>query len=122
MTDGLTDETQPDEPAPDTDADAGTEGETNPKTGLQRSGPPDDDGQDYIDRSTIDFDPDEGLLSGTAITGDSDIPGPHERGEDGQGDEQSDEQDGEQTGQHDGAESPGADSQQDEGSSEDEDS
>jgi hypothetical protein len=46
-----------------------------------------DDGQDYIDRSKIDFDPDEGLLSGTAIDGTSDIPGPHEQGEDGGGDE-----------------------------------
>lgn len=27
------------------------------------------DGQDYIDRSVIDFDPTDGLLSGTAITG-----------------------------------------------------
>lgn len=46
--------------------------------------PPDEaregDGQDYIDRSSIDFDPDDGLLSGTAIDGTSDIPGPHEQG------------------------------------------
>jgi hypothetical protein len=53
--------------------------------------PPDearkDDGQDYIDRSSIDFDPDEGLLSGTAIDGTSDIPGPHEQGEDGGGEQ-----------------------------------
>jgi hypothetical protein len=41
-----------------------------------------DDGQDYIDRSSIDFDPDDGLLSGTAIDGTSNIPGPHEQGED----------------------------------------
>ena len=53
--------------------------------------PPDEDregdGQDYIDRSKIDFDPDDGLLSGTAIDGTSDIPGPHEQGEDGGGEE-----------------------------------
>lgn len=58
---------------------------------TQTQNPPDekrqDDGQDYIDRSKIDFDPDDGLLSGTAIDGTSDIPGPHEHGEDGGGEE-----------------------------------
>jgi len=33
-----------------------------------------DDGQIYVERDKIDFDPDEGLLSGTAIDGTSDIP------------------------------------------------
>jgi hypothetical protein len=33
-----------------------------------------DDGQIYVDRDKIDFDPDDGLLSGTAIDGTSDIP------------------------------------------------
>ena len=41
-----------------------------------------DDGQEYIDRDKIDFDPDEGLLSGTAVDGTSKIPGPHEQGDD----------------------------------------
>ena len=41
-----------------------------------------DDGQDYIDRSALDFDPDDGLLSGTAVDGTSNIPGPHEKGDD----------------------------------------
>ena len=36
-----------------------------------------DDGQSYVDRDKIDFDPDDGLLSGTAIDGTSEIPGPH---------------------------------------------
>lgn len=36
----------------------------------------------YANRDLIDFDPDEGLLSGTAINGTSDIPGPHAQGED----------------------------------------
>jgi hypothetical protein len=40
------------------------------------------DEQDMIDRSTIDFDPDEGLLSGTAIKGGTEIPGPHEHVDD----------------------------------------
>ena len=35
-----------------------------------------DDGQDYVDRSVIDFDPADGLLSGTAIDGTSEIPDP----------------------------------------------
>jgi hypothetical protein len=34
----------------------------------------DDDGQIYVDRDKIDFDPDDGLLSGTALDGTSDIP------------------------------------------------
>lgn len=33
-----------------------------------------DDGQIYVERDKVDFDPDEGLLSGTAIDGTSDIP------------------------------------------------
>jgi hypothetical protein len=37
-----------------------------------------DDGQQYIDRSKIDFDPDDGLYTGTAVEGTSEIPGPHE--------------------------------------------
>lgn len=32
-----------------------------------------DDGQIYVERDKVDFDPDEGLLSGTAIDGTSDI-------------------------------------------------
>ena len=35
----------------------------------------DEDGQIYVDRDKIDFDPDDGLLSGTAIDGTSEIPG-----------------------------------------------
>ena len=42
-----------------------------------RDAPPTDDGQEYLDRDKLDFDPDDGLLSGTAIDGTSDIPGPH---------------------------------------------
>ena len=36
------------------------------------------DGQEYLDRSKLDFDPDDGLYSGTAVDGESEIPGPHE--------------------------------------------
>lgn len=39
------------------------------------------DGQDYVDRSKIDFDPSAGLYTGTAVAGTSEIPGPHEAGE-----------------------------------------
>lgn len=37
----------------------------------------DDETQDFVDQSKIDFDPDEGLYSGTAVDGTSEIPGPH---------------------------------------------
>ena len=44
----------------------------------------DDDEQDFVDQSTIDFDPDDGLYSGTAVTGTSEIAGPHMDGETGE--------------------------------------
>jgi hypothetical protein len=49
------------------------------ETAADTENPPgrEDDGQEYVDRSKIDFDPDDGLLSGTAIDGTSEIPGPH---------------------------------------------
>ena len=37
----------------------------------------DDDDHDFVDQSKIDFDPDDGLYSGSAVTGESEIPGPH---------------------------------------------
>jgi hypothetical protein len=37
----------------------------------------DDEDQDFVDQSKIDFDPDDGLYSGSAVNGDSEIPGPH---------------------------------------------
>jgi hypothetical protein len=43
------------------------------RIGLDR----DDQEQDFADQSKIDFDPDEGLYSGTAVHGTSEIPGPH---------------------------------------------
>ena len=44
------------------------------KTPAQPEGR-EDDGQEYVDRSKIDFDPDDGLYTGTAVEGTSDIPG-----------------------------------------------
>ena len=42
------------------------------------------DGQEYLDRDQLDFDPDDGLYSGTAVDGTSEIPGPHdEEGDEG---------------------------------------
>ena len=41
-----------------------------------------DDGQVYVQRDDIDFDPEEGLYSGTAVHGGTDIPGPHEQVDD----------------------------------------
>ena len=37
-----------------------------------------DDGQEYVDRDAVDFDPEDGLYTGSAIDGGSDIPGPSE--------------------------------------------
>lgn len=72
----------------DTTTGGGAPGQ--PQQGEARPAGREDDGQDYIDRSSIDFDPDEGLLSGTAIEGTSNIPGPHERGEDADPDDTED--------------------------------
>jgi hypothetical protein len=36
-----------------------------------------DQGHDFVDQSKIDFDPDDGLYSGTAVEGNSEIAGPH---------------------------------------------
>lgn len=41
-----------------------------------------EDGQVYVDRDKIDFEPEEGLYSGTAVHGGTDIPGPHEQVDD----------------------------------------
>ncbi|HET6876491.1 MAG TPA: hypothetical protein VFH38_03080 [Jatrophihabitans sp.] len=41
-----------------------------------------DDGQVYVSRDAIDFDPEDGLYSGTAVHGGTDIPGPHEQVDD----------------------------------------
>ncbi|HKC28227.1 MAG TPA: hypothetical protein VKB75_09465 [Jatrophihabitans sp.] len=37
----------------------------------------DDEDHQFVDQSKIDFDPDDGLYSGTAVDGNSEIPGPH---------------------------------------------
>jgi hypothetical protein len=50
------------------------------KVGLDRS----DESQSFVDQSKIDFDPDEGVYSGTAVDGTSDIPGPHLESESGE--------------------------------------
>jgi hypothetical protein len=50
------------------------------RIGLDRS----DEGQIFVDQSTMDFDPDDGLYSGTAVDGSSEIPGPHQDHESGE--------------------------------------
>lgn len=40
------------------------------------------DGQSYLNRDDVPYDPAEGLLSGTAITGETEIPGEHENTDD----------------------------------------
>jgi hypothetical protein len=37
----------------------------------------DDGDHTFVDQSVIDFDPDAGLYSGTAVDGTTEIPGPH---------------------------------------------
>jgi len=37
-----------------------------------------DNEPEYLDRDKLDFDPDDGLYTGTAVEGTSEIPGPHE--------------------------------------------
>lgn len=44
----------------------------------------DDDDHDFVDQSNLDFDPDDGLYSGTAVDGTSEIAGPHMDGETGE--------------------------------------
>jgi hypothetical protein len=43
-----------------------------------------DESQEFVDKSKIDFDPDEGVYSGTAVDGTSEIPGPHLDGDSGE--------------------------------------
>jgi hypothetical protein len=38
----------------------------------------DDENHQFVDQSKIDFDPDDGLYSGSAVDGSSEIPGPHQ--------------------------------------------
>ncbi len=66
--------------SPETTSDQGEQRDKNEKIGLDR----DDEEQDFVDQSKIDFDPDDGLYSGTAVDGNSEIPGPHLDGETGE--------------------------------------
>ena len=59
-------------------SEADTEQAAPRETDSTHSGGREDDGQEYLDRSKLDFDPDDGLYSGTAVDGVSEIPGPHE--------------------------------------------
>jgi hypothetical protein len=60
--------------------ESGAGGDAEGTFGLDRS----DESQSFVDTSTIDFDPDEGLYSGTAVDGTSEIPGPHLESESGE--------------------------------------
>ena len=51
----------------------------------------DADGSEYLDRSKLDFDPDDGLYTGTAVEGSSEIPGPHEKDGDDDGSDDADQ-------------------------------
>jgi hypothetical protein len=52
----------------------------NTRVGLDR----DDPHHAFADPATLDFDPDDGLYSGTAVDGTSRIPGPHVDAETGE--------------------------------------
>jgi hypothetical protein len=62
----------PGDAAPDT-----SDGTSGKKLGLDRT----DESQDFVDQSKIDFDPDDGLYSGTAVDGTTEIAGPHMQGD-----------------------------------------
>ncbi|MDP9094633.1 MAG: hypothetical protein M3N95_17275 [Actinomycetota bacterium] len=44
---------------------------------IEPNSMPDPDGQEYLDRSKLDFDPVDGHYTGTAVDGTTEIPGPH---------------------------------------------
>ncbi|MEO9138014.1 MAG: hypothetical protein ABI345_03010 [Jatrophihabitans sp.] len=79
-----------------------------------------DDGQDYVDRSVIDFDPKDGLFTGTAVDGTSDIPDPDDADE-AEVEKAKAELDGGEAGQ-DGAASDHSDGDTSEAQSDDSDS
>jgi len=91
-----------------------------------------EDGQVYVDRDKIDFDPEDGLYSGTAVHGGTDIPGPHEQVDDidpedvSDGSDDQDENDGgDEDGDDDAADdgdNDGADAEKDADSDGDSDS
>jgi hypothetical protein len=62
------------------------------------------DGHIYVDRDKIDFDPEDGLLSGTAVDGTSEIPSSpsNPENEDGDGSDDGNDEDrsGENEGEH----------------------
>jgi hypothetical protein len=60
--------------------DDGQAGRDDGKIGLDR----DAEEHTFVDQSKIDFDPDDGLYSGTAVDGTSEIAGPHIDAESGE--------------------------------------
>jgi len=74
---------QQDQDGPDAaDRQQGSDRETPEEERLIPEDEISEDGQVYVDREKIDFDPEEGLYSGTAVHGGTDIPGPHEQVDD----------------------------------------
>ena len=91
----------------DTAEQSGGEPTTSPARNLEQHDP------EYLDRDKLEFDPDDGLYSGTAVDGTSEIPGPHEQGTDdgddgaGEGAETAGEWSGVDAGDGDGADRAG---------------
>jgi hypothetical protein len=74
------------------DATADTTDEQGADAGEQHSEYGQDDDHIYVDRDKIDFDPEDGLLAGTAVDGTSEIPGsPSNPDDDGPGEDSQDD-------------------------------
>jgi hypothetical protein len=58
-------------------ANSTADNSANSEPELEPNSMPDPEGQEYLDRSKLDFDPADGHYSGTAVDGTTEIPGPH---------------------------------------------
>ncbi|HEY2166417.1 MAG TPA: hypothetical protein VGH01_04565 [Jatrophihabitantaceae bacterium] len=64
------------------DAQVDEAGDGNQSADTPQESAQEPDEPEYLDRDKLDFDPDDGLYSGTAVDGTSEIPGPHEQQDD----------------------------------------
>ncbi len=78
---------------PDDDENAAPDDAEGNADGNGERPPPPQEEPVYNDRSKLDFDPDDGLFTGTAVDGGTDIPGPHENVDDVDPDDSDDESD-----------------------------
>jgi hypothetical protein len=64
------------------DAQVDKAGDGDQSTDAPQESAQEPDEPEYLDRDKLDFDPDDGLYSGTSVDGTSEIPGPHEQQDD----------------------------------------